>query len=198
MAGAEALSSGRRLRRRGGRGGPPGGRSRAGRGQRGGGQPPAAPQDGTFATLDTNIYEPLLGCTIGEVGGVASGMHMCQGRVPMVAPPSATSSRYRLFETMLPKTQPSAETSLFDGIDVSLAALARYAGERPPPALVTALGAIAARVDAASRALETRGPSATVPDLVAALTAVRDLSAQTGSMGLTDSGEVRDRACGCD
>ena len=35
--------------------------------------------------------------------------------------------------------------------------------------------------------LETRGPSATVPDLVAALTAVRELSAQTGSMGLTDS-----------
>ncbi len=70
---------------------------------------------------------------------------------------------------------------------MSLGALARYAGERPPQPLVTALGTIAARVDAASRALETRGPSATVPDLVAALTAVRDLSAQTGSMGLTDS-----------
>ena len=57
----------------------------------------------------------------------------------------------------------TAETSLFDGIDVSLGALARYAGERPPQPLVTALGTIAARVDAASRALETRGPSATVP-----------------------------------
>ena len=67
--------------------------------------PPAAPQDGTFANLDTNVYEPLLGCTIGEVGGVASGMHMCQGRVPMVAPPSASSARYRLFETTLPKSQ---------------------------------------------------------------------------------------------
>jgi LmbE family N-acetylglucosaminyl deacetylase len=175
---------------RGGRGGPPGAGPGPGpgRGQRGGGQPPTAPQDGTFATLDTNIYEPLLGCTIGEVGGVASGMHMCQGRVPMVAPPSATSSRYRLFETLIPKPQQSAETSLLDGLDVSLGALARYAGERPPQALVTALGTIAARVDAASRALETRGPSATVPDLVAALTAVRDLSSQTGSMGLTDSG----------
>jgi LmbE family N-acetylglucosaminyl deacetylase len=173
---------------RGGRGGPPGVLPGAGRGQRGGG-PPAGPQEGTFATLDTNIYEPLLGCTIGEVGSVASGMHMCQGRVPMVPPPGPTSSRYRLFETMLPKPKSPAETSLFDGIDVSLGALARYAGDRPPQALVAALGAITARVDAASRALETRGPSATLPDLVAALGAVRDLSAQIGAMGLTDSGK---------
>ena len=72
-------------------------------------------------TLDTNIYEPLLGCTIGEVGGIASGMHMCQGRAPMVAPPGPTAARYRLFETVLPKSQQSAETSLFEGIDVSLA-----------------------------------------------------------------------------
>jgi hypothetical protein len=175
---------------RGGRGGPgPGAGQGAGpgRGQRGGGQPPAAPQDGTFATLDTNIYEPLLGCTVGEVGGVASGMHMCQGRVPMVQPPGATSARYRLFDTVLPKSQSSAETSLFDGLDVALADLARYAGERPPQVLVTALATIASRVDAASRALEARGPAATVPDLVAALTAVRDLSGQTASMGLTDN-----------
>ena len=157
-----------------------------GRGQRGAGQPPAAPQDGTFATLDTNVYEPLLGCTIGEVGSVASGMHMCQGRVPMVPPPGAMWAQYRLFDTVLPKEQHSAETSLFDGIDVSLGALARFAGERPPQRLVTALGTIASRAEAASRALESRGPSATVPDLVAALTEVRELLSNTGAMGLGD------------
>ena len=113
-------------------------------------------------------------------------MHMCQGRVPMVAPPSATSARYRLFETTLPKAQQTTETSLFQGIDVSLAGLARFAGDRPPPALVTALGAIASRIDAATRALDSRGPAATVPDLLAALTAVRDLTGQTASMGLSD------------
>jgi LmbE family N-acetylglucosaminyl deacetylase len=176
-----------------GRGGPPGpggGRGAGpGRGQRGGGQPPAVPQDGTFATLDTNIYEPLLGCTIGEVGGIASGMHMCQGRAPMVAPPGPTAARYRLFETVLPKSQQSVETSLFEGIDVSLAGLARYAGERPPPALTAALATIASRVEAASRALESRGPAATLPDVVSALTALRDLQAQTGAMGLSDSGK---------
>jgi len=44
-------------------------------------------------------------------------------------------------------------------------------------------------VDAASRALESRGPAATLPDLVSALTALRDLQAQTGAMGLSDSGK---------
>ena len=171
---------------RGGPGGPPGAGPGRGRGGQPAGQPPAAPQDGTFANLDTNVYEPLLGCTIGEVGGVASGMHMCQGRVPMVAPPSPSSARYRLFETTLPKSQQTTETSLFQGIDVSLAGLARFAGDRPPPALVTALGAIASRIDSATRALDSRGPAATVPDLLAALGTVRDLSGQTAAMGLSD------------
>src|SRR4029453_9490738 len=58
-------------------------------GGRGGrGSPPPVPQDGTYATLDANVYEPFVGCTIAEVGGIASGMHMCQGRVPMVPPPA--------------------------------------------------------------------------------------------------------------
>ncbi|HET7216938.1 MAG TPA: PIG-L family deacetylase, partial [Vicinamibacterales bacterium] len=43
---------------RGGRGGPPGGGRGAGRG--GGGQAPPVPADATVATLDTNVYEPLL------------------------------------------------------------------------------------------------------------------------------------------
>ena len=166
---------------RGGRGGP---------GQRGGGRgagpPPPVPADGTMATLDMSVYEPLLGCTINEIGGIASGMHMCQGRVPMVAPPNPALARYRLVESRVPKPA-AAETSLFEGLDVSLPSLARYAGSRPPEALVSALTAIAARIDAASAAFESRGQSAAVPDLVAALSAVRAVLSQTPSVGLTDA-----------
>jgi hypothetical protein len=168
---------------RGGRGGPPApGRG----GQRGGPPPPAVPAEGTFATLDTNIYEPLLGCTIGEVGGVASGMHICQGRAPMVPAPGATFARYRLFDTTLAKLPQAQvqESSLFERIDVSWQGLARFAGERPPQALVSAIGRIASRVDEASRDLENRGPAGAVPDLVAGLNGVRELLTQTGGMGL--------------
>ena len=167
---------------RGGRGGP---------GQRGGGrgpgQPaPATPADGPAAALDLGVYEPLLGCTINEVGSIASGMHMCQGRVPMVAPPNPAVARYRLVESALGKPA-VAETSLFDGLDVSLSSLARYAGSQPPDALVSGLAAIASRVDAATKALDTRGPVAAVPDLVAALTTARTMLGQIGSLGLSDA-----------
>ena len=166
---------------RGGRGGP---------GQRGGGRgpgqpPPPAPADGPTAALDLAVYEPLLGCTISEVGGIASGMHMCQGRVPMVPPPNAAVARYRLVESLIDKP-PAPETSLFEGLDVSLPSLARYAGTRPPDALVSGLATTASRVDAAIKALDARGPVATVSDLVAALTAVRGILGQTGSLGLSD------------
>jgi hypothetical protein len=164
---------------RGGRGAP---------GQRGGGRSPAPappPSDGPSATLDLGVYEPLLGCTIGEVGSIASGMHMCQGRVPMVAPPNQALARYRLVETRLAKA-PGSESSLFDGVDVQLPSLARFAGTRPPEALVTGLSTIASRVEAATKAFESRGPAAAVPDLVAALITVRGILGQAGSIGLSD------------
>jgi LmbE family N-acetylglucosaminyl deacetylase len=169
---------------RGGRGGPPAPGGRAG--GRGPSTPSAAPTDATVATLDTNIFEPWLGCTIGEIGSIASGMHMCQGRVPMVPSPSAPGGgRYRLVESVPPKAV-APETSLFDGLDTSLSSLARFAGDRPPQPLITALAGISGRVEAASRALESRGPAATLPDLVSALSATRRLLDDLGSMGLSD------------
>jgi LmbE family N-acetylglucosaminyl deacetylase len=147
---------------------------------------PAATTDMKVATLDTTIYEPLVGCTIGEVGAVASGMHMCQGRAPMVPPPTPTSARYRIADTVVPGARDKDETSLFDGIDVSVAGLARYAGERPAEALTSALSAITARVSAAERALDSSGTAATIPDLLAGLNAVRTLRSQLESLGLSD------------
>jgi LmbE family N-acetylglucosaminyl deacetylase len=172
---------------RGGRG-PFGGSGR-------GGTPPAEGQrqastgsatDMKVATLDTTIYEPLVGCTIGEVGAVAFGMHMCQGRAPMVPPPNPTATRYRIADTVLAGEADKDETSLFDGMDVSIAGLARYAAERPPDGLTSGLAAIAARVSAAKRALDSSGPAASIPDLLAGLDAVRALRGKLGSLGLSD------------
>jgi LmbE family N-acetylglucosaminyl deacetylase len=175
---------------RGGRGGPPGGAAPgAGRGAaRGGrGPAPALPADATVATIDTNIYEPLLGCTIGEIGSIASGMHMCQGRVPMVPPARAIgSATYRLIES-IPSKAPGTETSLFDGIDVTLPSLAGYAGEHPPQPLIAGLAALADRIVAAARAFERGGPPATIPDLAAALTATRGLVDTLGGLGLDEN-----------
>ena len=104
---------------------------------------------------------------------------MCQGRVPMVPPPGGGQgpfaggpARYRLIERV-PARPDTAEGSLFDGLETSLSTLVRYAGDRPPQPLIAGIEGITARVDAATRALESRGPAATLPDIAAALIMVR-------------------------
>ena len=174
----------------GGRGGPPG---QGGRGAGRGAPPAQAPVEGTIATLDTNIYEPMLGCTIAEAGGIASGMHMCQGRVPMVPPPGGGQgpfaggpARYRLIERV-PARPDTTEGSLFDGLETSLASLVRYAGDRAPQPLIAGIEGITARVDAATRALESRGPAAALPDIAAALTGIRDLLGRLPTLEIADA-----------
>ena len=168
----------------GGRGGPGG---RGGRGGPGAGAAANDP-DARFATVDTNVYEPLLGCTIGEIGSVAAGMHMCQGRAPLVPPPAATASRYRLVETVLPGARDRDEKSLFDGIDTSIVGLARYAGMRQPDNLMRGLAILASQITSAMTALNSEGTAATVPHLVDGLATVRGLRAGLESVVSSESG----------
>jgi len=168
---------------RGGRGGAPG---QGGRGAGRGAPPAPAPAEGTIATLDTGIYEPMLGCTIAEAGSIASGMHMCQGRVPMVPQPGGGQARYRLVERV-PARPDTTEGSLFDGLETSLSNLVRYAGDRPPEPLIAGITGIASRVDSAIRALEARGPSATVADIAAALTGIRDVLSRLPTLDIAEA-----------
>jgi LmbE family N-acetylglucosaminyl deacetylase len=159
-----------------GPGGPGGGRG-GGRGAA-----PTAPDDATIATLDTNIYEPVLGCTIGEIGSVASGMHICQGRAPLVPPPGGGGrggfgGTYRLVDTVLSNVKKGSETSLFEGIDVSLGALADYA-DKSSESLVdlkARLGVIGQHAARAMLAYESGGPTGAIPELVQGLNDVREL-----------------------
>jgi len=182
-----------------GRGGPPAvGRGAANAPAQGRGDLPAvapiAPGAGAsdpaakYATIDTSVYEPLLGCTIGEVGGVASGMHMCQGRAPLVPPPAASGARYRLIETVLASQRDKDESSLFDGIDTSLMGLTRFAGSRQSDALVRGLAIASAHVANAIQALGTGGPSATVQPLVYGLSAIRELRSNLATAVESDEG----------
>ena len=191
-------------RGRGGPGGPggPGGRGAGGRGGPAPGQgappaaaggpaaPGAAPADPNahFATIDTNVYEPLLGCTIAEVGGVASGMHMCQGRAPLVPAPGLSGARYRLVDTVLASQRDKDETSLFEGVDTSLMGLSRFAGAKQSDALVRGLAIASAHVAAATQALASEGPAAAVQPLVYGLSAIRELRSNLPGAVADESG----------
>ena len=110
-----------------------------------GGQRGGTPEADTSvaATEDANVYDPLLGRTYDEIGSDARSNHKCQGMGQLAPLPGGIgggrgfgrSSRYRLAETSLAAQRGKNESTLFEGVDTSLAGLAVYAGANPPDAL---------------------------------------------------------------
>src|SRR5262249_51739560 len=94
---------------------------------------------------------------------------------------------YQLMDSRVPGLMDTDETSLFDGVDVTLAAVAQYAGANPPAALKTGLAAVVDRAMLAKRIFDSGDDAGTVEPIEAGLAAVRSLRSQLGSMGL-DSG----------
>jgi len=177
----------------GGRGGP----ARGGRGAAtpAPSSPPASAGPAEKLTpAATGTYDPLLGRTYAEIGADARASHKCQG-LGMQAPalPSGRGGRggpggggYQLMDTTLPGQMEKDETSMFDGIDTSIAALARYAGPNPPAALTAGLAAIAEHAKTAQNTFASGNDSATASPVEAGLTAVRALRAQLPTLGLGD------------
>jgi LmbE family N-acetylglucosaminyl deacetylase len=130
----------------------------AGRGGRGGAAPPA-----------------------GGARGAAGG-----GAPAAPVPPGAA---YTLMATTpsMAAQKDKDETSFFDGIDVSLVGLAKYAGATPPSALTAGLAAIAEQAAQAKQAFDYGNDARTAAPITAGLSAIRALRAQLGSMGLSDS-----------
>jgi LmbE family N-acetylglucosaminyl deacetylase len=167
---------------------PSGGPGGGGRGQ------PDGPASGPLplgalkaASFDVGGFDALLGRTYAEVGTEERGMHKSQAMAPLLALPSGRApQRYLLMDSIVPAgPSPAEEPSLFNGIDTTIPGLASFAVGTPPPALVTALRAIADDVSAAQKQFDLDGPFAAAPSIVAGLTAVRALRQQLAGMGLS-------------
>ena len=174
----------------GGRGGPGGGRSEA--------TPP--PPAVKLAPVNTAAYDPLLGRTYAEIGGDARGMHKCQGTGGLGMLPGMAGGRgggrggaqpgpggYQLMETIIPGQKGKDETSLFDGVDTGLPALAQFAGPKPPEALTAGLEAIVNDAKRAEITFDAGNDAGTAEPIEDGLAKLRALRAQLGSLGLSDS-----------
>ena len=153
------------------------------------GSPPAR-----VATVNPGVFDPLLGRTYSEIGADARSNHKCQGMGQMSPLPGgagggrgAGPGRYTLVDSTIPGQTDKDETSLFDGIDTTIAGLAQYAGSNPPDALKAGLAAIAEQARIARVAFDGGNDAATAAPIVAGLSAVRAVRAQLGSMGLNDT-----------
>jgi LmbE family N-acetylglucosaminyl deacetylase len=173
-----------------------GGPGRGGPGGRGGTpEPPPAPAGPPvkLTPVNTATVDPLLGRTYAEIGTDARSSHKCQGTNGLPALPGAQNGRggggrggYQLIETSIPGQMEKDETSLFDGVDISLKALARFAGNNPPAELTNGLASIADAAQRAQRSFATGDDAGTAAPVEQGLTAVRSLRSRLASMGLTD------------
>ena len=150
-----------------------------------------------LARVNTNVYDELLGRTYADIGTDARSNHKCQGTGSgLPALPGIPGGRggfagfaisYQLMDSTIPGEMEKDETSLFDGVDVSLAGVAQYAGAQPPAALTMGLGAVVDRAVAAQKAFASGNDAGTAEPIEAGLTALRALRSQLGSMGLAES-----------
>ena len=152
------------------------------------GFPGEPPTTGRVTRINSGVYDPLLGKTYNEIGTEARSMHKCQGMGQLLSLPTAASNAsYQLVETTLPAQQQKDEASLFDGVDSSLASLAKYAGPRVPKDLSDGLTTIAAATQAAQKAFDTSTDEATLKPLQDGLFAVRVLRRELRGMALDDT-----------
>ncbi len=164
-------------------------------GGRGGPAAQAPPPGVKLTRVNTGMYDTLLGRTYAEIGADARSNHKCQGTSGLPQLPGFAGGRgggggagtYQLVETTIPGQKEKDETSLFDGVDTSLSAVARFAGPNPPDALIKGLASIMNAGNRALGAFNSGNDAGAAAPVEAGLTAVRSLRSQLASMGLSDS-----------
>ena len=183
---------------------PPPGEGRGGQGRGGRGaavaapaNPPAAPASNVKLTrVNTAAYDPLLGRTYAEIGNDARSNHKCQGMTGLPPLPGAPAGRggfgggplgYQLMASSIPGQMEKQETSLFDGIDTSLAGVEQFAGPNPPPGLTAGIAAAVKDAKQAQSVFDQGDDAGTAAPVEAGLSAVRALRAQLTTLPLSDS-----------
>jgi LmbE family N-acetylglucosaminyl deacetylase len=147
---------------------------------------PGEPQpSGPLARINLAVYDPLLGKTYAEMGTEARSMHKCQGMAQLLSLPGPATTAYQLSESTF-AGPPHDETSLFDGVDTTIAGLAKLVNGRPPKDLVEGLTVIAKDVQAAQKNFDTVGDQAAVKPLLDGLFAVRVLRRAVRSMAIDE------------
>jgi len=150
------------------------------------GFPGEQPPQGPLARINVSVYDPLLGNTYAEIGAEARSMHKCQGMGQLLSLPAPLTTTYQLVESTVSGQTQKDETSLFEGVDTTVAGLARIAGARPPKDLTEGLAVISASAVAAQKNFDTLGDQATVKPLLDGLFAVRVLRRELRTMSIDE------------
>ena len=150
----------------------------------GGGNPPAGTR---VCRVDLALYDSLLGRTFSEIGTEARSMHKCQGQAQLLALPGPSASTLQLAESVIPGQMDKDERTLFDGVDTSIASIAKFAGARPPRDLVDGLTVTAAALQAAQKKFDGENDGAALTPLLEGLHTVRVVRSLLSKMPIDEA-----------
>lgn len=150
---------------------------------------PQEREDGVVS-VPLDLYDPLLGRTFAEIGSHARSMHKCQGTSQLLTLPGRYDATYRLMDTRIDGYSESMESSLFDGVDTTIAGLVSFVhqeGALPPDGFVDGLNLVARYAVEARDAFEIQGHARVRRAVLSGLTAVRDFRDQLRVFGLPET-----------
>jgi LmbE family N-acetylglucosaminyl deacetylase len=152
---------------------------------------PGEPQpQGRVTRVNTSVYDSLLGKTYNDIGSEARSMHKCQGLGQLLSLPTPTATAsFQLVESTAPAQMQKDETSLFDGVDTTIASLASFAGGRPPRDLNEGLKVIAAAAASAQKVFDASTDEATLKPILDGVFAIRVLRRELRGMQIDDAGK---------
>ncbi len=125
--------------------------------------------------IETGIFDPLFGRTWAQIGALERSLHRCQGMSQIVPLAGPYASYWELVDSSI-EISP-IEDDLFDGVDTSLSAIEKRAGEEASnvPFLHEGLTLLQEQIENAFVAYDADDPSASAPFLANGLKIVRSL-----------------------
>ena len=154
-------------------------------------RPDFRPEDKEMVTLtvDSGMYDPLLGRSYAQVSREGLGFQRSQGTAGRAQPAGSYRSYYKLMKTAIPGYAPKTENDFFDGMDTSITGIAKIAGGQAPAWLADRLKQINDAVEAAIGRFDSRAPEKTAPSLAQGLTATRNLLEQVKGSSIAAEAE---------
>jgi LmbE family N-acetylglucosaminyl deacetylase len=137
----------------------------------------------TSVEIPSGEYNPLLGLTFAQVSRLGLGQQKSQNGGTSLPPAEAEMNPYHRFASQV--SVPEKESSIFDGIDVSLMGIASLAEGGDSAFLKDGLGQINSLVDKAIVNYSANNPEAIASTLAAGLKATNELVDKVNSSSLS-------------
>jgi len=143
----------------------------------------------TQVEIPDGTVDPLLGAAYNQISREGLGEQKSQNGGPSIPQAGPSSTPYHLWASRVdtPGNQEGKESSIFEGIDVSLRGIADLAPESDRGLLLPGLGKMQQAIDRAMQSFSAARPEAIAPLLAQGLQATDDLRAKVAASSMPEA-----------